>query len=158
MLFLIFINDIACDVNSSIRLLADDCLIYHPITCAEDHDKLQQDLDHLYNWSQTWLMEFNVDKCQSMQITLKKKHKSNRVYTMGGQALALVKTTPYLGVLISSDLKWNVHIDSITAKARRILGMLRRNLQRAPQKVKAKAYQTLVRPRLEYCSSIWSPK
>ena len=36
-LFLIYINDIAADIQSTIRLFADDCLIYRHINSPEDH-------------------------------------------------------------------------------------------------------------------------
>ena len=42
-------------------------------------------------------------------------------------------------------------------KANRILGFLRRNLYSCPQKVKEAAYKGLVRPVLDYGSSIWDP-
>ena len=46
---------------------------------------------------------------------------------------------------------------SIVSKANRALGMIRRNINVAPLQVKSQAYQTLVRPHLEYCSSVWDP-
>ena len=39
----------------------------------------------------------------------------------------------------------------------RLLGMLQRNLRHAPRKIKTLAYQTLVRPKLEYAASVWDP-
>ena len=41
------------------------------------------------------------------------------------------------------------------SKANRTLGFLRRNLSACPQNVKKLAYKGLVRPVLEYCSSVW---
>ena len=43
-LFLIYINDITSNIHSQLRLFADDCLIYHPISSPEDHTILQNDL------------------------------------------------------------------------------------------------------------------
>ena len=42
-------------------------------------------------------------------------------------------------------------------KANRTLGFLRRNLRKCPESVKNQAYTTLIRPCLEYCSSVWDP-
>ena len=66
----------------------------------------------------------------------------------------------YLGACIwfSKDLKWNWHIDEIqtvTAKANRTLGFLKRNLQVNLATLKAKAYKGLVRFQVEYCWSVW---
>ena len=156
-LFLIFINDIADDLHSHARLFADDCLLYKEIVSQNDCSLLQNDLDKLNLWANKWKMEFNVSKCFIMNITLATKNRVQHTYTMKGQSLINTTNTKYLGITISSDLKWNKHIDIITAKATRILNFIRRNLKRCPQKLKEKAYLTYVRPQLEYCSTVWDP-
>jgi len=55
LLFLLHINDLPSVVNSTIRLFADDCLIYYPIRPREDQDILQGDLDFLERWSDIWV-------------------------------------------------------------------------------------------------------
>ena len=52
-LFLLFINDIATNISSTIRLFADDCVVYRAINTPEDHHILQQDLNKLVEWSKT---------------------------------------------------------------------------------------------------------
>ena len=52
-LFLIFINDIADSLSSTIRLFADDCLIYREIKCRADQIALQKNLDKLVEWANT---------------------------------------------------------------------------------------------------------
>ena len=63
LMFLIYVNDIADDVSSSLRLFADDCLLYRVIKSDLDAVHLQCDLNHLSQWAQTWQMKFNLDKC-----------------------------------------------------------------------------------------------
>ena len=64
----------------------------------------------------------------------------------------------YLGVYISSDLSWSIHIDIITSKARRTLGFIYRKFYRnVNSSVLTKLYTTLVRPLLEYCCAVWDP-
>ena len=58
---------------------------------------------------------------------------------------------------ITNDLKWNTHISNICTKANRTLGFLRRTLFTCPQNVKEAAYKGMVRPILEYGSSVWNP-
>jgi hypothetical protein len=67
------------------------------------------------------------------------------------------ESVDYLGVSINSKLTWNDHCTKVSSKSSRTLGMLRRNISSCPTNVKAQAYQTLVRPKLEYASSAWSP-
>lgn len=155
-LFLVFINDIADNLNSTTRLFADDCVLHRPIRTEQDHQLLQEDLDTLVHWSNTWQMEFNISKCAIMQAT-NKRHKTNFPYKMKGQTLEIVDHQPYLGVELSSNLKYNLHIDQSCKKASRALGFLKRNLKHCPPSVKERAYTSLVRPKLEYCSTIWNP-
>ena len=62
-----------------------------------------------------------------------------------GTVLENVDSIKYLGVTITSDLKWNSHIRNVCSKANRILGFLRRNLFSCPQDVKEAAYKSMVR-------------
>ena len=79
------------------------------------------------------------------------------MYSLCGTFLKPVKETSYLGINISSDLKWNAHIQNIARKAGQTLGFLRRNLQNCPKECRRLAYIALVRSKLEYASSVWDP-
>ena len=57
---------------------------------------------------------------------------------------------------IHKSLSWDSHIDKIIKTANFILVFLGRNVSRCPATIKAQCYTTLVRPTLEYASSIWS--
>ena len=56
LLFLIYINDIDEEVQSSLLKFADDTKILRPINSAADHQILQRDLDGLHQWSLKWQM------------------------------------------------------------------------------------------------------
>ena len=155
-LFLLFINDIADKVTSNIRLFADDSVIYRCITSPEDQTILHQDLLSVFSWAKTWGMSFNVKKCVHLTIT-KKPHPLEYVYSIDGDVIPNEKSTKYLGVTITSDLSWTKLIETIKTKASRTLGLIRRNLGPCDTTVKEKAYQSLVRPQLEYASSVWNP-
>lgn len=57
----------------------------------------------------------------------------------------------------TKDLKWNSHITNITAKTNRTLGFIQRNLKTTNKLLKQAAYRVLVRPKLEYASTVWDP-
>ena len=63
----------------------------------------------------------------------------------------------YLCVTVHHKLSWNEQICSIVKKANSSIGFLRRNLQIHQKHIKANAYKTLVRPQIEYASTIWDP-
>ena len=74
LLFLIYINDITKSITSTIRLYADDVLLYRVINDEADTICLQNDLLILENWANTWQMKFNPSKCSHLVITRKKTH------------------------------------------------------------------------------------
>ena len=157
MLFSIHINDITADIESEIRLFADDCVCYREIKDKEDTLKLQRDIDRFGNWARQWGMRFQLVKCNMMQLTRKHLNKTQASYTLESTVLENVDNIEYLGVTITNDLKWNTHISNICTKANRTLGFLRRTLFSCPQDVKEAAYKGMVRPILEYGSSVWDP-
>ena len=71
LLFSLYINDISTDIDSEIRLFADDCVCYREIKDTEDTLKLQKDIDQLGCWARKWGMRFQPVKCNMMQITRK---------------------------------------------------------------------------------------
>ena len=68
-LFLIFINDLLDDIRSSVRLFADDCVLYRDIYSIQDCMTLQEDLTSLGQWEADWQMKFIVAKWHSMRVT-----------------------------------------------------------------------------------------
>lgn len=76
-------------------------------------------------------------------------------YEFDGTPLARVSNFKYLGVTITEDLNWNMHINNICCSAERRLWSLRRKLKGASSEAKLAAYLTLVRPVLEYASVVW---
>ena len=64
LLFSLYINDITTDIDSKIRLFADDCVCYRKIKGTEDTLKLQADIDRLGSWARKWDMRFQPIKCR----------------------------------------------------------------------------------------------
>ena len=91
-------------------------------------------------------MRFQPVRCNIMQITRKRI-----------KILETVEKIKCLGIPLLNDLKWNTYVSNICTKANRTLEFLRCNLVACPQDVKESAYKGLVRPVLEYCSSVWDP-
>ena len=71
--------------------------------------------------------------------------------------LESVQAAKYLGVTIADDLSWSKHIDITTKKANQTLGFLKRSIRVHNKDLKSVAYKTLVRPQLEYASTVWYP-
>ena len=59
---MIYVNDMPDGLSSYINMFADDAKIMKEIINVNSCIALQKDLDRLYNWSQTWKMQFNAKK------------------------------------------------------------------------------------------------
>jgi hypothetical protein len=156
-LFLIFINGIAENMKCAIRLYADDCILYHTVKSIEDCKNLQCDLNTAQCWISENGMKLNVAKTQRISFKRTLKGKLSFDYTINGNILVCSNSCKYLGVICDSKLSWDEHIQSTVKKANRRLQFVMRNLKKGTVFAREKAYQTMVRPILEYCSSIWDP-
>ena len=103
LMFLLYINNIGENIGSSVRLFANDSLIYMAVSSRNDCQRLQDDLTTMVNWSKKWQMIFNPSKCYTLRIT-KGKQPVIYPYHMEGQVLESVNNNPYLGVELSSTL------------------------------------------------------
>ena len=88
-LFLIYVNDIPNVVTSTIKLFADDTKIYRELNNVDDTFALQSDLDSLENWTKSWQVKFNSEKCEVMRIT-HKQDKSTHPYDLSNTELRFV--------------------------------------------------------------------
>ena len=157
-LFLIYSKDLPdyFQNNSTIKLFAEDTIIYKTITNQHDSNALQEDLDALQRWASDWLMHFHPQKCQTMHIT-KKQNIIQSTYTIHNHNLQTTNTAKYLGIHIHNTLNWNAHINKTAQRANTTSAFLHRNIRTYPRKIKHLAYTTLVRPILDYASIIWDP-
>lgn len=159
LLFLAYINDMPDIItHSETRLFADDTILFRTITSIEDHKLLQEDLTALETWENTWQMAFNPTKCTVIRVTSgKSKPILNTQYQLHGHTLEIEDASKYLGVTLTSNLSWDRHVDNVVAKGNRTLGFIRRNLKDCPKPVREASYTTIVRPTLEYASTVWDP-
>ena len=92
-------------------------------------------------------MSFNVSKCKVLHLG---QSNHNLHYSMNGVTLVSVEDERDLGVNISNSLKPSKQCAMAAARANRILGLIRRNLNCLGRKVVLNLYMQHVRPHLEY--------
>ena len=147
-------------VRSDAYLFADDTKIFAQITKPEDQEKLQEDLNKLTKWSNTWLLRFHPEKCKLMTVSKGENHQ--RTYTLSDKngnvtTLERVNEEKDLGVTFDARLSFESHISEKVNKANRMMGIIRRtyiNLNCHNFKL---LYKALVRSHLEYANSVWYP-
>lgn len=158
LLFLLYINDMPFVASCPTALFADDSKCFKQITCIEDCQTLQNDLNNFYNWSQIWKMSFNASKCKVLSIT----RSQNPIcfnYSMNNAPLDNVNVFTDLGVTLDGKLSFNNHIQHIVSKATRVCGMIKRSVGfRAPANVKLTLFKMYSRSILETSCQVWSPQ
>ena len=100
LLFLLYVNDLPNNLKSSIRLFADDALLYGIVSNDVDGDQLQENLKKLEVWKSKWQMSFNPAKCNTICLSTKKVP-PQRKYVFCGVELEQVVSISYLGVITS---------------------------------------------------------
>ena len=103
LLFIIFVNFIDTYLTSRLWKFADDLKLAKEIDSVEHKRALQSDLNALFNWTEEWQMEFNVDKCKVFKIGVSDHDK----YNINGNYLQNVNEERDLGVCLTNDLKFS---------------------------------------------------
>ena len=128
LLFIIHINDLPSTVCSSIKFFADDVVMYHSVHSTGDCDAFQQDLDSIAVWYSKWQMRLNVYKCDLLCIS-NKHSPSKPSYHINNYNLHWVSSVKYLDVFVDNKLSWNYHVSHVSAKAAKVLNLLRRHIR-----------------------------
>ena len=155
LLFLIYINDISDDLTGMARLFADDTsLCFSSASMAEIEFVLNNNLEKISNWANKWLITFNALKTEVMLIS-NVFHDYNFEFKLNNSSLEIVDVHKHLGVYISSDNKWNKHIEFFIVSASKQIAYLRKLKYILPKETLNKLYCTYIRPLLEYVSEVW---
>ncbi len=156
LLFLVFINDIVNELNSTVRLFADDTSLYiivdHPQTAAAI---LNDDLEKIHSWATTWLVTFNPNKTESLLLSRKRIQPNHPTIYMDNVPIKEVTSHKHLGVYFSKTGNWHTHTDTIRSKAIVRLNMLRRHKFYLDRKSLELMYFIYIRPILEYADVVW---
>ena len=156
-LFLIYVNDLPSTASSSTALMfADDTKCYRSISCPDDCLLLQQDLDSISDWCTTWNLSFNSNKCATIHFS-RSSPPTTSTYHLNGDLISDTDHHQDLGIM-SSDLSWSNHYDSISAKAYKTLGLIRCSFYHTSSIYTKKVlYTSIIRPQILYGSQIWRP-
>ena len=155
LLFVIFINDIddICTLDV-MKKLADDTKCGQIITDKKDSEILQENINHLLEWSTKWGMEFNKDKCKIMHIG---KNNPNFEYHMEGKKLTCVEYEKDIGVILNRKLKPSQHCSEAVRIANFKLYQISKSFHYRDKDVFLNLYKRFVRPNLEFSTVAWCP-
>ena len=109
-------------------------------------------------------MNLNQSKCGLLSVTRNRKQVLSSYHLTNGDptnASIINKRTAQkdLGVLITTDFKWNHQISAVCTNANKMLGFVKRStVNMTNSRIRCTLYKTLVRSHFAYSCQVWSPQ
>lgn len=159
LLFILHFKDLPSAVCASSALFADDSLIYRADCrgdCVEGPCcQLQEALSDVAVW--TTRTRTTLNPLKSAELIIGPRPTTSHV-NLEGASIPRTTVTKHLGVWVNSGLTWGHHIDALikSVTSRVSLCKLLSYRHHLPCFVVRRFYVACIRPRLEYCSAVWS--
>ena len=151
LLFLVYINDIVRNIQANIRLFADDTslsiLVNSPNEAA---NILNNDLNTISLWANTWLVSFNPIKTKNMIVSKKVNETNHPPLYFNGHVIDTTHEHKHLGITLSNDCSWHNHIEIIKSKAWKRINIMRKLKWFLDRKSLEMLYFSFIRPLMEY--------
>ena len=160
-LFLIHLIGISTNLSSETTAtsFADDTRLVHGIYTEEDSLAFQEDLDKVYAWAEEIGMTFNAGKFELLRFWMHRDRDPDILYMApDGGPIEEKDSLRDLGVMINTDLTFSGQIYKVVESGRRMAGWVLRTFRRQGKQLMLTLLRTLVQPRLDYCSQLWSPR
>ena len=114
--FLLYINDL--ETHVPLFKYVDDSTLFE-ICNTNEISEIQESIDKAADWTSMNCMKINSKKSKEMIISFTQDvnfKKSVPNIIIDGNPVEVVKHAKLLGVILSDDLTWNMHVDSIVKK------------------------------------------
>lgn len=158
LLFLVYINDLpTCLNNTTCILYADDTTI---LTGDPSLDaltaRLNKNLENIATWCNRNALQINPTKTKYLLFHTSNKHPASvPSLCFERNVIPVSRTVTFLGVLLDTHLKFNLHVKSLTKKIGFGLRVLIRSRSYFQQHILISLYYAFVHSHLNYCLSSW---
>lgn len=154
-LFLIFINDLATNINGlDLSLFADDSAIYKSGKNLNHILKdVQAGLDEIDIWCDKWGLKISNSKSTGVIFTHKIKYEIKTPLKIKNNKLNMENKVKFLGLIFDQRLTWLEHFKYIKSKCSRRLNLMRSltgTSWGASKTALLTIYRALIRPLLDY--------
>ena len=155
-LFLFYINDLSCVSNElSTVLFADDTTLYASGKNFSDLSQIiNSEFVKIKNWTYANRLSLNLEKTIVMSFSMNKNLPNPTIY-FENNSFTVTNQTKFLGLIIDDQLKFSSHLQLVSLKLSKTVGIIYRVKTYLPRKVLVQLYYSLVYPYLTYCVNIW---
>ena len=153
-LFLIHIRNLSEGLSDGTKSssFADDTKIWRGVKSKDDYEQLQADLQSVYSWADTINMAFNSDKFEWIRYALSPDSAPIFQYLSPDQSAIEQKySLRDLGVMVSSDLSFYLHIEKAVTSGSKMVGWAFRSFRNRNSYILLTILKSLVQPYLDYC-------
>ena len=141
--------------NTNILKFADDTTLEGLIS-NDDESNYREEVHTLVNWCEDNNLELNVSKTKEMIFDFRKAKPIPTPLQIKNSHVEIVSQFKFLGVIISSDLKWEKNTQAIVKKAQQRLYFLRRLRKFGIKKeIMINFYRATVESVLTYAITVW---
>ena len=156
-LFLIYINDLACVCTNVFSIFfADDSNIFkNGKDLLEIQKVMNEELLEISLWLNVNKLFMNVSKTQFMLFSGKKYVDHPVNIKIDDCSLTQVHSSKFLGVIIDDRLTWKDHIIYVSKKVSKGIGIIRKARRYLKNETLLSLYYSFVYPYLTYCNQIW---
>ena len=159
LLFLILINDIDDHLSEEamVGLFADDTRVSAVIRDEDDVEKLQQNLNIIYDWQVRNIMQFNNEKFELLRSGHCDSIKESTDYFTGDYTDIIERKEHLrdLGVIVQEDLLFTHHIAKVISNVRSKSGWILRSMVSRKPEIMRKVWKCYILPCVDYCSVLW---
>ncbi|MEE8341005.1 MAG: reverse transcriptase family protein, partial [Candidatus Neomarinimicrobiota bacterium] len=156
LLFLIYINDMhrASD-RLHILSYADDTTLTGSMSTFVNNDEINKEINKISDWLIINKLSLNVAKTKYMIFAKSNKQIPLTAINMMKKKLERVSTFVFLGLTIDEGMTWTPHLDKISSKISKTIGILCRLKNFIPENILKTIYNALIVPYLNYSILCW---
>ena len=156
LLFLIYINDLpSVSTVFDMLMYADDTTLYCNINEELNDFTINNELGKIDDWLTSNKLCLNAKKTKFMIFHSHQRIIAQPKLTINNTDIEQVKQFNFLGLILNSQLTWSSHIEHISKKISRVIGVMYRLKHIYPQSVLLMLYNSLIVPHFSYCILIW---
>ena len=156
LLFLIYINDLPSASNIfNVLMYANDTTLFCNYDNILNDIVINSEINKIYNWLCSNNLSLNVSKTKFMCFHAPQKVMTYPILKINNINIERLIDLNFLGLIISSNLKWNKHIDHIALKISKVTGILYRLKSIFPRDALLTLYNALIMPHFHYCFLVW---
>ncbi len=159
LLFIIYVNDIANASNLfNFIIYADDTtlsttieVILNNINNDNVESKINSEIACINEWLKCNKLSLNIYKCKYMIFHMPQKTINQLQLNIENIAIGLVSDFNFLGLTMNEHLSWKSHIDKLSNKISKTMGVLNKLRHFVPLNARVMIYNSLILSHLNYC-------